>query len=166
MQILDSEDELCNYKLGSFFVQNFNFGDKLRKVSALTILQSHVQILRRLESVNELEEERMVDSLHNLSFTHRVLYLVVANELLFLHDLKSKDLVRVFFYALKHPSKGPLANFLDHFEVFERGKLSVEDHLLAFFEPLVDRQVVLSDGTHGSLLSLTATLRSFVLLRS
>ena len=84
----------------------------------------HVQVVRRLEGVPELEDVAVVELLHDLGLGDGIAHLVVADQLLLAHRLHGKDLPCV---ALTHPedlAEGAFAEDLKHLEVRE-GKASL-----------------------------------------
>ena len=59
----------------------------------------------------------MVQRLHDICFTHGVLYLIIVNKVRLLHDFESKDLTSVFFLALENASEGAFADDLNDVEI-------------------------------------------------
>ena len=65
----------------------------LAQVTILNELHHHMQMIRRLKRVIELETEWMVELPHDLSLGHRVLNLLVLDQLRLRHGLERENLL-------------------------------------------------------------------------
>lgn len=112
MQVLYPKNELSNQKLCSFLFKKTVLVQHLRKIPILTVLNAHVQMLRSLESVDQVQEIRVIQSLHDVGFRDSVFYLVIADQVLLLHYFESDDLPGILLLALEHTAEGSLADQL------------------------------------------------------
>lgn len=57
----------------------------LGQIAILTVLSEHVQVLGRLEGIDELQQERVLQLLHDLGLRDGVLDLLILDQELLLH---------------------------------------------------------------------------------
>ena len=87
------------------------------KLTAIEEVCDKVESLIRLESVVELDHERMRDQLHNVPLNLRVLLLVVPNHEIFLECLHREDLSVIFFLCHIDFAKRASSDHLEQLEI-------------------------------------------------
>ena len=107
---------------GQYHLGSVEFGTSLGKSNLIAQVKEHfttvaevcdkVESLRRLESVMKLDNERMVDLLHNVSLNLRVLLLVIPDHEIFFESLHRIYLAVIFFLRHIDFAKGASSNHL------------------------------------------------------
>ena len=99
MNVFDRQDHLSNKKLSNVLLENLVVGQVVSKVAARAQLQDHVKILGCLERVLHVQDERVLDLLHDLALADRVLEVAVLDKLLLAQDFHGEELGWVRFQS-------------------------------------------------------------------
>ena len=119
VHVFHGQNKFGSQKLGDILIQQALLVEDFGQVTILAELNGHVEITRGLERENQLENVRVIERLHDVCFAHRVLYLVVVDEMLLFHHLESEDISSVSFLALEDATERALANDFDDVEIRE-----------------------------------------------
>ena len=91
----------------------------LTQISVVAQLHDHVEIVRRLESIHQLQYVAMIKLFHDKSFRHSISDLVVADELLLRHALHGINFTTITLLYFEDLAEGAFSEDLDHFEIGE-----------------------------------------------
>ena len=83
MQMLKCKDDLCSVKSGPILTKSNLVAKMIEKFSAIKKVTHKVQLFCVLECEMELDDEGMIDHLHDVSFNFRVTHLLSAYNLVF-----------------------------------------------------------------------------------
>ena len=91
--MLKCKDDLCSVKSRPIFTESNLVTKMIEKFSTVEKVTHKVQLFRVLECEMELEDEGVIDHLHDVSLNFRVTDLLCANNLIFLER----------FHGVNHP---------------------------------------------------------------
>ena len=99
VNVFNRQDHLSNKKLSNVLLKNLVVGQVVSEVAAGAQLQDHVKILGCLERVLHVQDERVLDLLHDLALADRVLEVAVLDKLLLAQDFHGEELGWVRFQS-------------------------------------------------------------------
>ena len=83
VQVLKCKDDLCSVKSCPILTKSNLVTKMIEKFSAIKKVTHKVQLFRVLECEMELDDEGVIDHLHDVSFNLRVTHLLSADNLIF-----------------------------------------------------------------------------------
>ena len=81
--MLKCKDDLCSVKSRPIFTESNLITKMIEKFSAVEKVTHKVQLFRVLECEMELDDEGVIDHLHDVSFNFSVTHLLSADNLIF-----------------------------------------------------------------------------------
>lgn len=91
VEVLDRQEHLGSVEAGLIFVKLIDVGHVVEELSTSEVVHHKVQFVSGLEAVSKTDDERMVDPLHDVLFSHGMANSIGSNDGLLLEDLHGVD---------------------------------------------------------------------------